>query len=503
MVFGGNSEKLRQFKDFAQNHAVNYIHANDPCPRAWGALNLRHFVQQATLAARNGFIGAHGAIKGRVASTVVEEGAAALLERPDFNLIEDLARKYEHVVPLRVLSTNTQHFRWREFNLKPESLKDHSVGCYVNLLFDAFDSRVRKSRTEQPKEPDAGHARSRPPYGSEPRMAPVYGVGTWLVRLWNCSIRRPLQHTCGLECWQSADENLSGQQRLIKSQGGFRRLNCPTEISQLKPITIGQWRAASMAWRSVEDVLSAEEAAQLRQDTEAELADPKFREKVILAMGPASGSCVCDGNAFILLGPSAAGKSTLLPQMEVPSGAVVMDGSIIRQVSETWQKALQIAKSHELAGLSNYFEKYFKPPMDKLKSDLLEESMRKGVNLIVPDTASNFEATTKMIQRLRAAGYHMRFAAVYGEEAEVLCRGQARASEEGKEFTGKNWRKSVEAILKLQEYLDSTGLMKDCGSVEVIDNSGSTSRPMSLAELRSRLEQIDPGNGTFWALWIW
>eukprot|EP00435_Cladocopium_sp_Y103_P064685 s348_g26.t1 len=140
MVFGGNSEKLRQFKDFAQNHAVNYIHANDPCPRAWGALNLRHFVQQATLAARNGFIGAHGAIKGRVASTVVEEGAAALLERPDFNLIEDLARKYEHVVPLRVLSTNTQHFRWREFNLKPESLKDHSVGCYVNLLFDAFDS---------------------------------------------------------------------------------------------------------------------------------------------------------------------------------------------------------------------------------------------------------------------------------------------------------------------------------------------------------------------------
>ncbi|CAL1128527.1 unnamed protein product [Cladocopium goreaui] len=141
--------------------------------------------------------------------------------------------------------------------------------------------------------------------------------------------------------------------------------------------------------------------------------------------------------------------------------------------------------------LSNYFEKYFKPPMDKLKNDLLEESMRKRVNLIVPDTASNFEATSQMIQRLRAAGYHMRFAAVYGEEAEVLCRGRARASEEGKEFTGKNWRKSVEAILKLQEYLDSTGLVKDCGSVEVIDNSGSISRPMSLVELRSRLETAE------------
>eukprot|EP00435_Cladocopium_sp_Y103_P065850 s348_g27.t2 len=140
MVFGGNSEKLRQFKDFAQNHAVNYILADDPCARAWGALNLRHFVQQATLAVKKGLQDTFGSLKGTLASKVVESMAAALLERPDFLTIQDFARKYEHVVHLRVLSANRQHVRWKEFNLTPACFDDHSMESYVNKLFDAFDS---------------------------------------------------------------------------------------------------------------------------------------------------------------------------------------------------------------------------------------------------------------------------------------------------------------------------------------------------------------------------
>ena len=71
---------------------------------------------------------------------VVEATATALLERPDFLTVQDLARKYEHVVPLRVLSTSRQHFRWKEFILTPECFEDHSIESYVNKLFDAFDS---------------------------------------------------------------------------------------------------------------------------------------------------------------------------------------------------------------------------------------------------------------------------------------------------------------------------------------------------------------------------
>ena len=140
MVFGGNSQKAREFKEFARTRAVNYIHANDPCPRAWGALNLRSFIKQATIAVKKGLQDSHGSIMGTVAAKVVEGMANLLLERPDFNLIEDLARKYDHVVPLKVLSKERQHFRWREFQLTPECLEDHSVVAYVNRLFDAFDS---------------------------------------------------------------------------------------------------------------------------------------------------------------------------------------------------------------------------------------------------------------------------------------------------------------------------------------------------------------------------
>ena len=140
MVFGGNSQKLRQFKDFARDRAVNYILANDPCARAWGALNLRHFVQQATLAVKPGLQDTFGRLQGTLASKAVEATATALLERPDFRTVQDLARKYEHVVPLRVLSTSRQHFHWKEFILTPECFEDHSSESYVNKLFDAFDS---------------------------------------------------------------------------------------------------------------------------------------------------------------------------------------------------------------------------------------------------------------------------------------------------------------------------------------------------------------------------
>ena len=140
MVFGGSTQKAREFKEFARVHAVNYIHAHDPCPRAWGALNLRSFIEQAAVAAKKGFQDSQGSLMGRVAGSVVEGMAAQFLQMPDFNLIEDLARKYEHFVPLKVLSTERQYFRWREFQLTPECLQDHSVAAYANKLFDAFDS---------------------------------------------------------------------------------------------------------------------------------------------------------------------------------------------------------------------------------------------------------------------------------------------------------------------------------------------------------------------------
>ena len=139
MVFGGSSKKASQFKDFARERAVNYIHADDPCPRAWGALNLRDFVEKATTAVKGELTDPHGSITGFLAPAVVEEMATKLFGRPDFDLMEEFAKKYEHFVPLRVLSTKKQYVSWKDFQLTPECFEEHSVVAYVNKLFDAFD----------------------------------------------------------------------------------------------------------------------------------------------------------------------------------------------------------------------------------------------------------------------------------------------------------------------------------------------------------------------------
>ncbi|CAJ1438575.1 unnamed protein product [Effrenium voratum] len=241
---------------------------------------------------------------------------------------------------------------------------------------------------------------------------------------------------------------------------------------------------ARMEWLPVAAALSPDEAAKLRQDTEAELMDNGFAEKVANAMR--TGEPRYDGEAYLLLGPSAAGKTTLLPQLEVPLGALVIDGSFIRQESQSWQKAIALARSLKLAGFSDYFEAYFKQPMDKVKSRIVEEAIRKRTNLIIPDSASKFSATQAMIQKLLASGYRMKFAAVFGEEEELLRRGKARASEEGKQFTGKNWKASVQAILDLEAYLESSGIIKDSGSIAVMDNT-HTLKPMSHSELQKHL----------------
>ena len=139
MVFGGSSQQADEFRTFVQKCAINYIHADDPCPRAWGAINLRQFVQQASLAAQNGLTNELGGITGSIASVALDRMVSMVLNRPDFYLIEEFARKYEHFVPLKVLSTSRRSVRWKEFSLNPECFKDHSVLAYVDKLLDAFD----------------------------------------------------------------------------------------------------------------------------------------------------------------------------------------------------------------------------------------------------------------------------------------------------------------------------------------------------------------------------
>ncbi|CAE8615889.1 unnamed protein product, partial [Polarella glacialis] len=94
--------------------------------------------------------------------------------------------------------------------------------------------------------------------------------------------------------------------------------------------------------------------------------------------------------------------------------------------------ALDIAKSKRLGGLTNYFKDYFKAPMDKVKNQVVDEAIRSRANVVIPDTASDFKATTAMVSKLLAAGYSLRFMAVFADKEVCESRGSSRESEEGK-----------------------------------------------------------------------
>ncbi|CAE7344420.1 unnamed protein product [Symbiodinium natans] len=128
----------RRMLDFAQKRAINYINANDPCSRAWGAINLRSFVDLAAQGVENGLVGGLRSIDGLVASQAVTAAARQLLSRPDFHFSEDFAKRYQHFAELRVLSPQSQFSHWRVFWHTPGSLRDHSMLAYMSRLFDAF-----------------------------------------------------------------------------------------------------------------------------------------------------------------------------------------------------------------------------------------------------------------------------------------------------------------------------------------------------------------------------
>ncbi|CAE8594387.1 unnamed protein product, partial [Polarella glacialis] len=191
----------------------------------------------------------------------------------------------------------------------------------------------------------------------------------------------------------------------VKCEDGTTRAVKDSELKQVFP------------WMDVEAVLSSEEASQLRSKTGAELLDASFAKKVAVAMANDQ-EVQHDAQALFVLGPSAAGKSHALRNgsVEVPRGALTLDGGFIRSVSTSWSKALDIAKSKRLGGLTNYFKDYFKAPMDKVKNQAADEAIRSRANVVIPDTASDFKATTAMVSKLLAAGYSLRFMAVFADK---------------------------------------------------------------------------------------
>eukprot|EP00929_Paragymnodinium_shiwhaense_P070949 TRINITY_DN36035_c0_g1_i1.p1 TRINITY_DN36035_c0_g1~~TRINITY_DN36035_c0_g1_i1.p1 ORF type:complete len:1318 (-),score=384.14 TRINITY_DN36035_c0_g1_i1:211-4164(-) len=248
------------------------------------------------------------------------------------------------------------------------------------------------------------------------------------------------------------------------------------------------------AWKDVEDVFSAEEAAALHEEVSKELSSDAFIEKCEKAMY--GGAPTAASEALLVLGPSGAGKSYALKHgkdiLQVAIDGATLDGAIIREQSETWKKTLAHAADKGLAGYANFFKDYFKGPMDRAKTVIARRIMSsrgdgKLHNLVVPDTASDFSNTKRTIDELIARGYTLKVVAVYAAKSKCEERGKARESAEGKKYSSKNWANSVQSIVDVQTYLAKIGqLGQSLGGVRIVDNTDKVQK-MTLRELRKRL----------------
>jgi hypothetical protein len=190
--------------------------------------------------------------------------------------------------------------------------------------------------------------------------------------------------------------------------------------------------------------------------------------------------------AVFVLGPSAAGKTymtkhTLLPRIlkgkcdnggwTPQLGFTSIDGGTIRDVSICWQEMKDYPHRIEcVKGFSDLFSKYFQPRISKLKKRLFVEYRNRGLNIIVPDTATGLR--NSVVDRIQAAyndGYKIVMSAVFCSKAVCCEQGHSREIREGKKYSSASWPIAMHRIMSVFNSVREIGCVNS--PFFIIDNS--------------------------------
>lgn len=130
---------------FISSRAVNYIHDNDPCPRAWSGFDVKEFIPIAGEALKSGVNEQAGGVAGAVVSRIVDEALARFLALPDFDQhLLPMSKNYFHLPKVRVLKAASEPcpetYHWRDdFVMTAEGLHHHAINLYLERLLDHSD----------------------------------------------------------------------------------------------------------------------------------------------------------------------------------------------------------------------------------------------------------------------------------------------------------------------------------------------------------------------------
>lgn len=197
-----------------------------------------------------------------------------------------------------------------------------------------------------------------------------------------------------------------------------------------------------------------------------------FREEEELRAFEAVGLSAASGAAvpFALwvLGPSAAGKSTLISNLQ-PSGFidtrnyVVVDGDALRDLHPGFSALVANGKAQNCIWKCGF--DLNKRITNKMKDKIMKQAVDQKMNLVLPHT----HPESKISQKLAAGGYAVSVISVYGNKAEIIDRGLSRSLESGKRYNGyAAFQKSLDSFAQTLQFC--TGkfdfVCSTCGAAE-------------------------------------
>jgi ubiquitin-conjugating enzyme E2 D/E len=152
----------------------------------------------------------------------------------------------------------------------------------------------------------------------------------------------------------------------------------------------------------------------------------------------------------------------------------VLDGARFRDTSKSWAqlKAEAIADGH--TGYSDGYDTCMKKATDALKAKLTERLLNDGSNLIIPDTCSNAKSVIKKANMLRTAGYTLDVLVVVAPKTVCVRRGTSREQFEGKKYSCKNWKKSMESVEVVINHMRDENLSE--AEFVIVDSGGDNGK---------------------------
>ena len=251
----------------------------------------------------------------------------------------------------------------------------------------------------------------------------------------------------------------------------------------------------SGGWVKVSSVLDSDTIRSYRTKIDHEFKSSSFQEKYLHEAifsadeNQSKNGGICkDINmmsqriAVFVLGPSASGKTynTKKKMCEILKSNgyktnlhfTSIDGGLMRDVSETWNEMKGLTKRQKTMtydGFSDLFSNYFKEPIGGFKKTIFKSLCERGVNMVIPETATNSGKVTKMMDTLNDNGYTVIMTVVHASKNACGIAGRKREISEGKRYNSMSWIIAMYNVQGLFEYARELGFNRQ--AFFAIDNT--------------------------------